>query len=71
MGKDVAGGPNHIWMAILGPDTPALGERKNSPPVHQSQIAATVAALLGHDFHSANPASAPPIAEAIGAAPTQ
>ena len=45
----------YIWMAFLGPGTPALGERRNSPPVQQNQIAATLAALLGEDYRAAVP----------------
>ena len=42
------------WMAFLGPDTAALGERKQAGPRStESQIAATVAALLGKDYHAA------------------
>ena len=62
--KDVAGA-EHIWIAILGPDTPPLGERANCAPVMQSQIAATVAAFLGRDYQAAFPHVAAPIAEAI------
>ena len=40
----------YIWMAFLGPDTPALGERKKIPAFEQNQIAATLAALLGEDY---------------------
>jgi hypothetical protein len=40
------------WMAVLGPDTPALGERTNIAPHTQSQIAATIAALLGLDYRA-------------------
>lgn len=40
----------NIWMAFLGPDTPALGERENCPRLTQSQIAATLAAFLGEDY---------------------
>jgi hypothetical protein len=40
----------YIWMAFLGPDTRALGERSSIPAVTQSQIAATLAALLGEDY---------------------
>jgi hypothetical protein len=47
-------GAQHIWVAILGPDTPALGEVQGRP-VSQSQIAATVAALLGEDYRAAEP----------------
>jgi hypothetical protein len=43
------------WTAILGPDTPPLGERKNCAAVTQSQIAATIAAVLGEDFRAAPP----------------
>ncbi|HYI97718.1 MAG TPA: alkaline phosphatase family protein, partial [Bryobacteraceae bacterium] len=37
----------YIWMAFLGPDTPALGERSKTGTVTQNQIAATLASLLG------------------------
>jgi hypothetical protein len=49
------------WMAFLGPDTGALGERNQGPAVTESQIAATVAALLGEDYHAAVPKSGPAI----------
>ena len=38
-------GSENIWIAVLGPDTPGLGERANIAAVTQSQIAATVAAF--------------------------
>lgn len=57
------------WCAVLGPDTPALGERKQSGPVKQAQIAATVAALLGEDFRAAVPQAAEPIAGVVGVSP--
>lgn len=62
--KDVEGAEN-IWIAVIGPDTPPLGERKNCAPVTQSQIAATIAAFLGENYHSAFPKTGAPIAEAI------
>ena len=49
-GKAIDGAEN-IWMAFLGPDTPPLGERTNCDRVTQSQLAATLAALLGQDYH--------------------
>lgn len=52
----------YMWLAAIGPDTAPLGERANTPPVKQAQVAATVAAFLGEDFHAAFPRSAPPIA---------
>ena len=59
-GKDVVGAEN-IWMAVLGPDTPALGARSNIPLVRQAQVAATIAALLGTDWQAAEPRAAPAI----------
>jgi hypothetical protein len=59
-------GSENIWIAVLGPDTPALGERSQVAEVHQAQIAASVAALLGKDYRQAVPAAAAPIAEILG-----
>jgi len=53
------------WMAFLGPDTTALGERKQAGPVTESQIAATLAALLGEDYHAAVPKSGAPIRDVL------
>lgn len=54
-------GSDKIWLAVLGPDTPALGERRNVPEITQGQVAATLAAFLGADFRAALPRAAPPI----------
>jgi hypothetical protein len=59
-------GSDAIWIAVIGPDTPPLGERQTSATVTQSQIAATIAALLGEDFQSFNPNAAPPLREVLG-----
>ncbi len=64
-GKKTAGS-EFIWLAALGPDTPALGERSQTGPVTQSQIAATVAALLGEDFRAAIPQAAQPLDALLG-----
>ena len=58
-------GSENVWIAVLGPDTPALGERRNAAPVTQAQIAATIAALLGRDYRAAEPRAAPPLAEVL------
>ena len=55
-------GAEDIWIAVIGPDTPALGERTNAERVTQSQIAGTLAALLGERYV---PAAAPPIAAVV------
>jgi hypothetical protein len=62
-------GSENIWIALIGPDTAALGERRNTPEVHQAQIAATVAAFLGRDYRHAVPAAAPSLAGVMGKAP--
>lgn len=59
-GKDVAGA-EQIWIAMLGPGAPKLGEIAGGIPVTQSQLAATVAALLGEDYRKAVPRAAPPL----------
>jgi hypothetical protein len=58
--KNIAGAEN-IWIAVIGPDTPAAGEMTNVPRVTQSQIAATVAELLGQDYRAAAPQAALPL----------
>ena len=55
-GKDVVGA-EEMWIAVIGPDTPALGEARNAA-VTQSQIPATIAALLGLDYRRAVPTAA-------------
>lgn len=58
-------GSDQVWMAVIGPDTPALGERHDVPDVRQAQIAATVAALLGTDFRAYKPAAAAPLPDVL------
>jgi hypothetical protein len=58
-GKGVVGA-EFVWVAVMGPDTPALGERADVA-VTQSQVAATIARLLGEDFNAASPKAAPPL----------
>lgn len=59
----------YTWMAFLGPDTPARGERSNVPAVTQSQIAATLAALLGADYQAEVPKAGKPIVDVLPSAP--
>ncbi|MBI2477165.1 MAG: AP protein [Planctomycetia bacterium] len=51
-------GSEYIWIAVIGPDTESLGQRININ-VTQSQVAATVAALLGEDFATTDDRIAP------------
>jgi hypothetical protein len=65
-------GSEDIWIAVIGPDTPALGERRNVPAVTQAQVAATIAALLGRDYRAASPKAGAPLPDVIApAAPAQ
>jgi hypothetical protein len=57
----------YIWSAYLGPDTPALGERSNIPAITQSQVAATLAALLGEDYNAEVSQAGKPIADVLKA----
>ncbi len=45
-GEEIPASEN-IWIAVMGPDTPALGERARTGTVTQSQVAPTVAAAAG------------------------
>jgi hypothetical protein len=54
-------GSENIWIAVMGPDTAPLGERTQVAPVAQAQIAATVAAFVGKDYHAAVAKAALPI----------
>ena len=61
--------PNHgrdtpasdrIWIVVMGPGVPALGIRSGITAT-QSQVAATIAALLGEDYARAQPQAAAPL----------
>ena len=54
-----------IWLAVIGPDTPALGERHDHSPLFQNQVAATISTLLGEDWRSALPNASVPIHDLI------
>jgi type I phosphodiesterase/nucleotide pyrophosphatase len=58
-GRDVPAS-ERIWMAAMGPSVAGLGLRGDGE-VTQSQIAATIAALLGEDYVGAQPKAAPPL----------
>jgi phosphoglycerol transferase MdoB-like AlkP superfamily enzyme len=49
---------DQIWLAIMGPDTPATGEIKNSQN-YQNQIASTISTLLGLDYRNQRPVGVP------------
>jgi hypothetical protein len=55
----------NVWLVAAGPDTAATGEQRNSS-VTQNQIAGTIAALLGEDFHAQFPLSGQAIRAVVG-----
>jgi hypothetical protein len=59
-------GAENVWFAMLGPNTPALGERTSTEPLTLAQVAATLAAALGEDYCGAVPQAARPIVDAVG-----
>ena len=62
-------GSQDIWIAIIGPDTPALGEVGGHPGVTQSDIAATMLQYLGLDYRKFSPDAGPPIADSLKSPP--
>jgi len=63
-GEDVVGA-EFMWLAAMGPGTTARGERSDAPTLTQSQVAATIAALLGLDYRAAVPQAAAPIGDLL------
>ena len=63
-------GSNETWLAVLGPDTPPRGERRDAAVVRQTQVAATVAQFLGEDYQAAVPGAGGVIADVFPAAAT-
>jgi len=63
-GVDIEGA-ERVWQAYIGPDVRPLGERTNIAQVTHSQIASTIAAFLGEDYHAAVPKSGAPIQDLV------
>ncbi len=58
-------GSQDIWVAIIGPDTPAIGEAHDFADVTQSDFAATMLQYLGLDYRKFNPNAGPPIPRSL------
>jgi len=54
-------GSNHIWAAVIGPDTPNMGLIKGEESLGQNQIAATIASFLNLDYNQFQKKSGKPI----------
>jgi hypothetical protein len=48
-------GSSQVWLAILGPDTPAGGEMKQRMKLKQTQVAKTIAAFLSVPYSNVKP----------------
>ncbi|HEY9047536.1 MAG TPA: alkaline phosphatase family protein [Ohtaekwangia sp.] len=48
-------GSSQMWFAVIGPDTPVLGEMKNEAQYFQKQVAKTAAAFLGIHYENTEP----------------
>jgi hypothetical protein len=48
-------GSNHIWLAVMGPETPPMGEMKSERRYFQKQVAKTLAAFMGMDYTNRRP----------------
>ncbi len=60
-GKDTEGAQN-VWAAIAAPTWQARGVWKaGHPPASQSQVAATIAQLVGQDWRKASPGAGAPL----------
>jgi hypothetical protein len=58
-------GSEDIWIAIVGPDTPDVGDLAPYPTVHQADVAATLLEFFGLDPAKFNPVAGPPIPAAF------
>lgn len=62
-------GDQYSWLAVIGPDTPALGLRRDAPTIELAQAASTIAALLQESFPTdpVDRTASPPIPDLIDA----
>jgi len=58
-------GSDDIWLAVIGPDTPDVGEVTTKGTVYQGQVAATLLHFLGIDYRELDAQAAPPVAAAF------
>ena len=54
-------GSEDIWLAVLGPETPDVGEVRSPGTLYQGQVAATLLQALGVDWHGMGKDVLPPV----------
>lgn len=52
----LARGSRQIWFGVIGPDTPALGEIRKRNKYYQKQLAKTISAFAGEQYHTSKTA---------------
>lgn len=60
-------GSDAVWLAVIGPHTPDLGEVRAQGTLYQGQIAGTLLQFLGLDVRELDPEALPPITGALSA----
>jgi hypothetical protein len=63
-GREVVGA-EFVWLGVLGPDTPALGERAEASPLYSKQVASTLAAFLGETYRPDAAGAGTPITDVL------
>lgn len=58
-------GSDAVWLAVIGPDTPNLGEVREPGTLYQGQVAGTLLQFLGLDVRAMDPEALPPVADAL------
>jgi hypothetical protein len=58
-------GSDDIWLAVVGPDTPDLGDVKKRGTLYQGQVAGTLLQFLGLDVRAMDPEALPPAAHTL------
>jgi hypothetical protein len=61
-------GSDDIWLAVVGPDTPDLGEVREQGTQYQGQVAGTLLQFLGLDVRELDPQALPPVAGSLAPA---
>jgi len=62
-------GAGHVWLAAMGPAVKARGLLRQGGSWSATQVAATVAEILGHDYNAAQPRAGLPMVELMGTPP--
>ena len=54
-------GSDDIWLVIVGPETPDVGEVRSRGTLYQGQVAATMLQVLGVDWRGLGKEALPPV----------